>query len=172
MSPQGHIQVNHIRSAKTPRFISPARAKTAMLEVINDIMQVYLMFFFCHLTFSFLLHKLPFSLHIFSSIKNMSDLLLFFRKDPLIRSTHASGYPNCGARVRFKCKPLNCAYNAHVRSVLEYGSVSCCMGRKTHFVRVELILLILIFFALLTCPLSARVLYRYHDIDIDFCPPL
>ena len=76
--------------------------------------------------------KLTFASHVDRTVSQGNRMLGL-----LIRSTQASGYSNCGARARFKHKPLICAYNAHVRSVLEYGSVIWGGVSKTHFVRVE-----------------------------------
>ena len=45
--------------------------------------------------------------------------------------------PNCPRRAKFNHKALLAAFNAHVRSVVEYASVTWSGAAKTHLVRFE-----------------------------------
>ena len=76
--------------------------------------------------------KLTFAQHVDKTVSQGNRLLGL-----LIRSMHASRCIERGARVCFNPRPIICAFNAHIRSVLEYGSVIWGGAARSHFIRVE-----------------------------------
>ena len=73
--------------------------------------------------------KLTFAPHVDATISKANRML-----GMIIRSMQM---PSCPRRVRFNHTALLCAFNAHVRSVIDYGSVIWSGAAITHLARFE-----------------------------------
>ena len=73
--------------------------------------------------------KLNFACHVDATVLKAKRMLGL-----LIRSMQLPGSPR---RVRFDCKAMLSAFNAHVRSIMEYGSVVWSGAAVTHLKRLE-----------------------------------
>ena len=73
--------------------------------------------------------KLTFAQHVDATVRKCNRMLGL-----LMRSVQL---PRCPRPARFNHNALIAAYNAHVRSVAEYGSVVWSGAAKTHLVRLE-----------------------------------
>ena len=73
--------------------------------------------------------KLTFAPHVDATIAKANRMLGL-----IMRSMQM---PTCPRRVRFNHTALLCAFNAHVRTVIEYGSVVWSGAANTHLVRFE-----------------------------------
>lgn len=73
--------------------------------------------------------KLTFSQHVDATMAKSNRMLGL-----LIRSMQS---PKCPRTARFDHRPIMTAFNAHIRSVLEYASVIWCGAAQSHLVRLE-----------------------------------
>ena len=73
--------------------------------------------------------KLTFAQHVDTTVRKCNRMLGL-----LMRSVQL---PRCPRRVKFNHRALLAAYNAHVRSIAEYGSVVWSGASKTHLSRLE-----------------------------------
>ena len=73
--------------------------------------------------------KLNFASHVDATVLKAKRMLGL-----LIRSMQL---PACSRRVQLNCKAMLSAYNAHVRSIMEYGSVIWSGAAVTHLKRLE-----------------------------------
>lgn len=73
--------------------------------------------------------KLNFASHVDATVLKAKRMLGL-----LIRSMQLPGHPR---RVKFNCKAMLSAFNAHVRSIMEYGSVVWSGSAVTHLKRLE-----------------------------------
>ena len=73
--------------------------------------------------------KLNFACHVDATVLKAKRMLWL-----LIRSMKLLGSPR---RVKFDCKAMLSAFNAHVRSIMEYGSVVWSGAAVTHLKRLE-----------------------------------
>ena len=73
--------------------------------------------------------KLTFAQHVDVTVRKCNRMLGL-----LMRSVQV---PRCPRPAKFNHSALLAAYNAHVRSIAEYGSVVWCGAAKTHLARLE-----------------------------------
>ena len=73
--------------------------------------------------------KLTFAQHVDATVRKCNRMLGL-----LMRSMQS---PRCPRRIKFNHHALLAAYNAHIRSIAEYGSVVWSGAAKTHLARLE-----------------------------------